>query len=529
MRLSLAVAFAVVPAIAAADTIKPTAPTWCGSYKADPTDTMTGYLDQYAKEGLSEQFVETLAKSSCNKPTDPARQQLTAKWRQKVSDYLHLSDAENRDYLAAALDKSMAEPVRTLCNSMFEASPTLEVKARTKAVGTLLGCTAWEDATTWWVDDGPEPDILLRAAWVRHMLQLDGSRDTKGIDGPYSMAAYALASHDVRNLQRGDLVAQLDKMGVTGKAKLAALVAFGEIQSRADEITAYYRDKAKTNPTLAKVLFEVPDAAWAEWMTEAATWKTALDDEREVSEAFWHGSKDVLAKCSTKMRKHLGDYIVAKHATTQQQALDAATDAIGYRLSTAAMLCDAATGEMTAFAIQKALTAAKLRRGPRLHVYHALLALGDTVHGFDPKYLGYLDTKAQTQLLGAVPRIDFLWSEPKGVIASLVRDKSGNFTVTFKTNRWAEAIWNCVQTHRIEKIESSGQIIYAQDCTPTGKFKTATSTEKPVTVDKAHGDALKVGQFVMFVGNATAKRAGPVTAYANADQKKLVSIFGLKI
>lgn len=58
-----------------------------------------------------------------------------------------------------------------------------------------------------------------------------------------------------------------------------------------------------------------------------------------------------------------------------------------------------------------------------------------------------------------------------------------------------------------------------------------SSTEKPVLISKNHAHDLQVGQFVTFAADTRNSPAvgGPTFGYTRSDQKKLVSIFGIKL
>jgi hypothetical protein len=519
--------------LAHADLVKPMAPTWCGTYKPDANDTMSGYVETYGKDGFSWRFIGTLAKASCDKPDDAARRKLVAQWRQRYNDYYHLTDEEGRERLAVTLAETLEAAVKPVCKKLQteDKHATLPDRARVRALGVVMGCGSADETLGWWVDDAAEVDPLLRTVWVRDQLRLGNLADDPDLDNSSYVTGYARGGHDARELDRGKLEAELAELGVTGPARLVALEFFGETKSEADKLTAFYRAKAEVDPAIKKALFDVPEAAFAAWVKDAETWSAALTDERAVIRNAWLGNAAELKTCSATMRKHLAAYLAARHPRTKEEAIDALTDHIGYRLSTAALVCDASVADMTAYGLQKLLDGAKLRRGPRVHAYHALLELGDTVKGFDARYLGRLEDKVEKLLIYSTPKIDFAWSEPKGVIAKLGPSKAGGVVVTFKTTRWSEAVWSCVMTHRIEKIEASGQVIYHQDCRTTGKSKSVSSTEKPVVVDKGHAASLKVGQFVFFVGDDTKKpgRGGPTFGYADTAQKKLVSVFGIPL
>lgn len=527
-----ATAVGAAASTARADAIKPMAPTWCGSYKADPYDTMYKYLDDYAKNGFTFRFMPTLAKTACDKPGDAGRQKAVAAWREKFDAYYHLTEAEDRELLEVSLADTLEPAATKACNKLFDATGRGNSALRTilTAARKMLDCnTELDGSMAWWVDDGTEIDHpIVKAVWIDHQMWPVGG-DPNNPDDPHAIIGIAMGHRDaasVGKIDRNEVLAELEKLGVAGPARLKALMFLGALQTETPRRLATYQDKARSDPNLKKAMFDVPDAAWDEWVKDAATWKTALDDERAVELAARQGK---LGPCADRMRKHLAAYVNAKKPTTKKEAIEVLTDAIGYRLSLAAMLCDSASNDMTQFAIQKMLEGAKQRRGPRVHMYYALLGLGDTVPGFDPKYMGYLDDKALHELL-YIPHLgDVSWSEPTGIIAGLAARKDG-VLVTFKTSRWNEAVWNCKTTNRIDHFEN-GHAVYYQDCHPTGKTKPVSSTEKPVLISKDHAHDLKVGQFVNFVANTRSSPAvgGPTFGYTNADQKKMVSIFGIKL
>jgi hypothetical protein len=414
-----ATAVGAAASTARAGSIQPIAPPWCGSYQAEPYDTMYKYLDDYSKNGFTDRFMVTLAKTACDKPGDPGRQKAVAAWREKFDAYYHLTEAENRELLEVSLAGTLEPAATKICNHLFDTTGRASNDSATRTVlvsaRKMLGCNAaLDESITWWVDDGTEiDDPIVKLVWI----------------------------------------------------------------------------------------------------------------DREM----WQARQGKLGACGDRMRKHLAAYVDAKQPASKKAAIDALTDPIGYRLSLAAMLCDSASNDMTQFAIQHMLEAAKLRRGPRVHMYYALLGLGDTVPGFDPKYMGYLDDKALRELLHIPHLGDVSWAERTGIVAGLSAKKDG-VLVTFKTSRWTEAVWNCVTTHRIDHFEN-GRAVYYQDCHPTGKSMGMSSTEKPVLIAKSHAHDLKVGQFVSFVADTRNRPAvaGPTFGYTKSDQKKLVSIFGIKL
>ncbi|HEX3763907.1 MAG TPA: hypothetical protein VHW23_34665 [Kofleriaceae bacterium] len=532
--IGIAAAVSAAASTARADSIKPMAPTWCGSYKADPYDTMYKYLDEYSKNGFTDRFMVTLAKAACDKPSDAGRQRAIADWRDKFNAYYRLTEAENRELLEVSLAGTLGPAATKVCNNLHEAIGRANNNSALRAVLTaarkMLDCNAaLDESIAWWVDDGTEiDDPIVKTAWIdREMWPINA--DPNNPDAPAAIVGIAAGHHDaasVATIDRNQVLAELEKLGVTGPMRLKALMFLGTVQTETPRRLATYEEKARSNPNLKKVLFDVPDAAWDEWVKDATTWKAALDDERAVETEARQGK---LGACGDKMRKHLAAYVDAKKPTSKKAVIDVLTDPIGYRLSLAAMLCDSAANDMTQFAIQHMLQAAKLRRGPRVHMYYALLGLGDTVPGFDPKYMGNLDDKALRELL-YIPHLgDVTWAERTGIIGGLSPKKDG-VLVTFKTSRWTEAVWNCVTTNRIDHFEN-GRAVYYQDCHPTGKTKGMSSTEKPVLISKNHAQDLKVGQFVTFDADARNSPAvgGPTFGYTKSDQKKLVSIFGIKL
>jgi hypothetical protein len=535
--LLTAIAAAAVGAAAStarADSIQPIAPTWCGSYQAEPYDTMYKYLDDYSKNGFTDRFMGTLAKAACDKPGDAGRQKAVAAWREKFDAYYHLTEAENRELLEVSLAGTLEPAATKICNHLFDTTGRAGNDSATRTVliaaRKMLGCNAaLDESILWWVDDGTEiDDPIVKAVWIdREMWPVNA--DPNNPDAPAALVGIALGHRDaasVAGIDRNQVLAELEKLGVTGPIRLKALMFLGAMQTETPRRLATYEDKARSNPNLKKAMFDIPDAAWDDWVKDATTWKAALDDERAVETEARQGK---LGACGDRMRKHLAAYVDAKQPASKKAAIDALTDPIGYRLSLAAMLCDSASNDMTQFAIQHMLEAAKLRRGPRVHMYYALLGLGDTVPGFDPKYMGYLDDKALRELLHIPHLGDVSWAERTGIVAGLSAKKDG-VLVTFKTSRWTEAVWNCVTTNRIDHFEN-GRAVYYQDCHPTGKSKGMSSTEKPVLIAKSHAHDLKVGQFVSFVANTrnSPAVAGPTFGYTKSDQKKLVSIFGIKL
>jgi hypothetical protein len=527
-------AVAAVASTARADSIQPTAPTWCGSYKADPYDTMFKYLDEYSKNGFTDRFIGTLARTACDKPGDAGRQKAVAAWREKFDAYYRLTEAESRELLEVSLAGTLEPAASKVCNNLYDttgrANNSSALRTLLTAARKMLGCNAaLDESIAWWVDDGAEiDDPIVRTVWIDRELW-PVNADPNNPDAPAAIVGIALGHRDaasVGRIDRNQVIAELEKLGASGPARLKALMFLGSVQTETPRRLAIYEEKARSNPSLKKAMFDVPDAAWDEWVKDAAAWKAALDDERAVETEARQGK---LGACSDKMRGHLAAYVDAKKPASKKAAIDVLTDPIGYRLSLAAMLCDSASNDMTQFAIQHMLEAAKLRRGPRVHMYYALLGLGDTVPGFDPEYMGYLDDKALRELL-YIPHLgDVTWAERTGIIAGLSAKKDG-VLVTFKTSRWTEAVWNCVTTNRIDHFEN-GHAVYYQDCHPTGKTKGMSSTEKPVLISKNHAHELKAGQFVSFAADARSSPAvgGPTFGYTKSDQKKLVSIFGIKL
>jgi len=106
---------------------------------------------------------------------------------------------------------------------------------------------------------------------------------------------------------------------------------------------------------------------------------------------------------------------------------------------------------------------------------------------------------------------------------------------TFKTESWMEPMVTCKKTNKIYRIDSTGTVIYRENCRPAGKQK-QTFTPRPTYFYKPMASGIKPNAFVrMHVPPGSDHGAKNqhrscwvIEAYTNKQRTKLVNIYGFK-
>jgi hypothetical protein len=231
----------------------------------------------------------------------------------------------------------------------------------------------------------------------------------------------------------------------------------------------------------------------------------------------------------------LASHVGSKKVTTEEELLAVLTDPVGYRLMQTLILCYSAEGKhgVARVFVDDVLSNAREMRGPRYFAFWAAVDKISEIADDKPTFkiekgsLPGLEYQASTALFGGIGyKGDNGWF-PKGQIAALA-NQGDMVKVTFKTVKWNQPTYSCVETRRIEKISSNGDIVYRRNCRVTGS-EVKSSTEQPLEVPAVFAGGLAVGQFATFKAGASSQSGMPWLVYTDAGMKKLVSVFGVKV
>ena len=148
-------------------------PTFCEGYQPLAADNNWRWIDGKLQNfGVGNDAMVLMAKAACDKPDDPERQKMLAKWRELiVADYGVSADFTVKMLRVRLLDdqwKKLNQETNAFCQSMQEgARESKRLEAEAAAVGHLLSCpNATKPVVDWFVDETINTSEIMRAGLV---------------------------------------------------------------------------------------------------------------------------------------------------------------------------------------------------------------------------------------------------------------------------------------------------------------------------------------------------------------------------
>ncbi len=427
-------------------------------------------------------------------------------------------------------------------------------KAFHKALAIGLGCEA-NPATmyrgnisienlAWWIDRQVNPPSeLVRAVYVLSSVGLlvDEESVAKGdwqAKALKSLGAYALVSADIQRLNKTRFEAELKAMNLNEWGRTMARITF----SRAQHMGRIYKEAYSTmDKGIQELAFATPQRAFSDWEKLYKANKVGLDLAFDVETRLLSGVSQGIKDCHRTAHAAFVKYVRnsgvrAKDYKEQVELLD---DPIANVLLKTSMICAAYEGKSALASVlyKEGLNGTRSWRGPRFFAYFKMIDRYSELKSKDGSFpltdsqIGFWIRKPSPTMAYRAYESTFnktgVVLTKSGQIKS-IRKTSKGLRLTFKTVSWKETIWDCKETNKIHRIDSSGKIIYRTKCKSKGK-RTVSSTVKPYVVPASLSGGLKRGQFVRarvsFGENGSV--GIPLEVYQSSKRKKLLGGLGI--
>ncbi len=378
-------------------------------------------------------------------------------------------------------------------------------------------------AASWLDRAGKDKSEIARAMFVWQCLpDLKDSASGNLLDKGISQLANC--SVDARKLDRKALDAEIAALGLTGKLSATAVERFTQVKALADRWINRVNEGSKQDPLYKKILIDAPDAAWAAWEKTYAAHKAEFElawavEDKALAVPFGARNTPQTIGCED-LRKAWRGYVASTKPKTKEDVKAAAVDAVAYPMLERLELCDALEGRyVDAAAEDTILRTGRYSQGPRMAGAWAAVDAAADVKNFKGDYSvtpGKMNLVYKDELMRVagmvwgdkVRKLSSFWdgqgSEDQkrgsqGVmeaakILKVTKGKDG-IQVTFKTEKWEEPDFKCVNSGRIGNFQPDGTPMFIYHCKEAGSH-TETFTLQPRAFSGQSGDELKVGQIV---------------------------------
>lgn len=568
--------------------VKPAKPDWCKGYKKEDVPTRwsdsyfySAYLrdDVFKEHKINELTFDTFRKvawSACLEPDNTKRHEWTANFLQALVNLEGLTPDEARLSMKLYMlteDDSEQQGKEACDRYRLNRAKTPQETALFGAWRSILRCDSNNlqvdelmEAMEW---EAMKPEFsseFVKAEYVTNCLIATSQRYLE--EESYSMntnklGAYAKCGIDARSFDRKKAMAEVNKMenlSVVEKVRAVQTVAFTSMFSA--WLTDRYKEKAKDDDAYQTILFDGPEAGFADWVKDYEAHRKAVDLAHAYHFKFFSNRqskkklKEALTGCIAPLREGFFGYLKAKKVKTIADVQKAATQGIGYTLLTALAGCEAVDGEPVSASVrQKALLESAIPvGGPRdaaiLRAGYELAELladrEDIPHSTGTftymkggtNWAGDALTRVMGQAYGV--RLDGgTWTDPRdrenptetmdGEIKAIKKVKGG-MQIEFKTVKWKEPVYDCKDTKKVDRIvyeNNAARVIYQQNCKKAGtETRSSTIPSYLVSADVAKG--LKKG---MFIRSAIGEHDGalwglPLEGYKNDKKQALIYVLG---
>ncbi|MFK7930402.1 MAG: hypothetical protein AB8H79_19595 [Myxococcota bacterium] len=518
---------------------------------------------------------------SCTLPDFAPTQGWTQAYRQRISNLLGFTAAENEAFMkrAAGLFKKGNVPrakadIPARCETLpGKATGLIEARIGRDFERAIVGCGGASGPINmqfpnsggrplWLVDlpAGPSTE-LTKLGIASDLISMNLVNFAHRFD-PYSapdaskgqlIENYAMA-HTI-DMDTQGLWAEVDGLGLSGVTRFNTDVfIMGELRllNMADR---FVRDAAKDNPNLKAVFIDGADAGVAKYRAEAAASAKAMDlllaiEDRVGPEV---GGID---GCAEPLYAELAPWLKAQ---VQAQKITEPKDLRfqdhrGGILYQALMICGAndGTAPMMAHVFEETFwSSTNPQRGPISAAYQGMLdAYNEAVANPAPQAGGFSTSRGQAQTVIKMPQLHRNPVSPptptgklgpsphgmekRGVIASIKPADGGFSELTFRTESVQRPIRDCKATNRIARIDDNGRLVPVYNCRTTG-WQTVKVTNDPILLPGWLAANHKPGQLLVyrasqpFAYDKTPSWGWPLAAYSSASAKTPVSMFGVPL
>jgi hypothetical protein len=535
------------------ETAKPFKPTWCA--KVEPMGAGNGgglrrTFESWRTYGGLESF-GNLAKYLCDSPDDPNVQKMAGYVIQAWMNDTAMSQKDATTSFLARIDidhwKALAKETCEKWTTTDEDSA--EIKETAEAYRGIYGCggvPGWINRSypknlAWYLDrDADIPEVM------RAYLVYQGLGDpTKVVPTApaygFNLHAYVSWGTDARRLDRARFDKQLAADPGNEYQQIVARETFSTAAAQAKAWQALIAKVGAKDPDLQKILVDVPEKAWTDWVALRAKEAAAFDDGIAFDALANAPSLSPVKGCDGKLRPHVGRAL-SRLAPVDVKAAETAImgDPVGGPAMERYILCEAMQKNAPYAAMLYPLyNRSRGHRGPRMAVYLAALDAVSPILADRPKFIlgakdfappGYSPIPSRVTGLIGSGNLD---SEQKGVVAATKQVGDG-VAITFKKESYVDTDWSCTPTSKIYAIHADGRIEYDENCKVAGHHNVDT-TPKPVVVPAAYAAGIAKGKLLVFRPDDALKGgdgnpiAMPVAVFDSKAMKKLEAVWGFAL
>jgi hypothetical protein len=406
----------------------------------------------------------------------------------------------------------------------FEAKghPNRLESERNQALRIGMGCADGGNASwmSWWMDRGANIDSQVeKLGWLYSAFAYSAR--------VVSFQTGALALHDAQSFDQEAFFAELAERGADDQVIAKAIIQYYKTRTKLGEWTKHYQDElGEDYATLTKAA----EDGFQSWVAAYQKDRAAVDFAFQMEEAKLEGDMRRFQGCSEKARQFATDYVLRNEPQSIEDIQSAAAQPIGTLIVAAAYECEKALDRpLEAAVYAEMLKGAAVSRGPR---FAARLALVRAV-GEIKKMKTRFPLRAR-DFMPEAPRDGFghasagYFESGQGVVAR-AKKKADTVEVSFKKESWNEPIYKCVETHRLDRIEADGTLVYRKKCRKTGSKK-MSSQEKPITLPASAAAGIRPGSFLVVARSKKNSSEGlPRRVYASKKRDKIVNFYGLPL
>ena len=521
---------------------------------------------------------------ACRDPDFELRQKWIRAWRQSLSNAFGLTQKENADYMnfvaklartrAKAIDAAAAQGKsfnsrneKDITKDRCEALPLMKSGTFEQQVNRLLerialrcmrqgtigkaGNAAHQYHMPFWdidIENGITSE-LAKAGLYTHLL----TGGSSAFDGSTDFTDYATSLFV--SLDRKAFEEQLAKSGLDEWASLAARIYYRKSEKTFLLFGEGLAKASKQNPAMQKMFLESPQKSIARWKKDSAKHKElmnfvlALEDKMGKDAGGMKGCGKAMAPLIKKWVKRA----FKKKPNISLEEIKV-SDFEGYQVAYGATLCARNDVDSPGLDIPFAyyLNRASPVRGPMSAAYQGIIDAYNNARK-SKRSGGFSTERGQRQrgesaVSGLMPsaskvlapnirgsvhnELDEMTPDSlmRGVVRS-VKKRKGNVKIVFKTERWKQPVYNCVDTNKISAIRRDGTIAYQSKCTQTGT-RDASSTNAPVEIPAWAAEGIRPGAmlyYAVYPNSSVEGRGYPIEVYQSKRSKKRVAAFGFKI
>lgn len=531
------------------EAIAPMTPTWCDGvldFYGDQLRSMTARIPTEWEGKLQESIL-----FSCLDPEWDVRQRVMAAYRQKLSNALGLTAAQNERLLQLGArliidDKKEKELVLQLCTQQLKViEGTASERANRVMERVAVGCGQlnYKENVARLIDLDTPAGLSSQLA----MAGLIGQVLSNPMDESDAVRLGAASDVAVLNTLPLDPVAfekelAALQLNVPGEAR-ARLAYFGA-RAKLLEYAATFRRLSPKIAGLEKMVFDAPTQAAKNYVAKQAAADKPLLDFVLSMEAQPGPIKGCAQKAWPFFVEALKPQSKAKVEEVRVPGL------------LAWALAECAARDPSAPAMEPIFTYYAERstavRGPLTAAYLASVdAYNDAAGaakntGFDETKRGGAPGAAPRSLpqpgdnpIGEAPLTGSLFGhanalDPERVggsgVVKAVEKKGETVRIVFRTEKFMVPDFKCVETNRIDRIASDGTILYRRNCTKTGEHEESATLE-PVEVPSWAAGGVGPGNTVvlywMAINSGAPGRAFVVEAFDSKARAKRTSLFGV--